>query len=384
MEHGANLSRWRRSETWLAWLLPLTPVAALIALVNLSFRGKRVWVQLRDEKTDILLWLALGIVGFISAISGYDPGRGFINWLIPFLFIWSYALGRWGIVDPEHFLRSFLRGTAILAVIVIIARIVEAEVYVGQLPVLADFGPWGRGNVLAVPSNGLAVLLAAGASGGVGMFFASKSRTARLEAIMITILSIAAVFVTASRGAMVGIAAGLIAGGFLFSPLSVLVLAATAFFAGIVSPGVQQRIMSIVDVTEDESNIGRLHIWEGSWNLLKDHFFLGVGPGNFGLVYPDYAKPGYEFFGSPHNLYLNLTIGWGIFGGLLFFGWVVLVMIRALLRGLGPTQKIIYMILIAFWVHVLFDDLISIHVAFLLGALESPALTQNRVPGEAA
>lgn len=112
--------------------------------------------------------------------------------------------------------------------------------------------------------------------------------------------------------------------------------------------------------------------------MLKDHFWLGVGPGNFSRVYPLYSAPGYETFRTPHSTYLNLMTGWGVPGGLLFFGWIAWVMIRNFRRGLTPLQKLMVMILIAFWTHVLFDDLIALYAAFLLGTLESGAQAEDR------
>ena len=44
--------------------------------------------------------------------------------------------------------------------------------------------------------------------------------------------------------------------------------------------------------------------------------------GHFSRVYPSYSMPGYENVRTPHNTYFNLITGWGMLGGLLFFGWI--------------------------------------------------------------
>lgn len=350
---------------------------ALVAIVSLSFRARTVWAQVRKQKHELILWGALAVAGLLSTFLGYDVGRGLSSMLIPFVFIWAYCLGRWGIADPEQFLRSMLRGTALLAAIMVVARWFNLNIQVGDLPILTGFHPTGRGNVLGVQSNGLAIVLEAGAVGGIGLLFAGKRRWDKLEGIMIAGLSIAAVFITMSRGAMVGIAAGVIAGGLLFSPLAIIPLVVAGIVGVMASPRIQRRVLSIIDVTDDRSNIARLRIWEGTWRMLKDHFWLGVGPGNFSRVYPSYSIPGYEMYRTPHNTYLNLITGWGMLGGLLFFGWIAWVMIRNIWRGLSPLQKIMVMILVAFWTHVLFDDLIALYAAFLLGTLESSAPAED-------
>lgn len=94
----------------------------LLAVVSLSSRARTVWAKVREHRTEMMIWGALAIVGLVSAMLGYDLVRGLTSWFIPFLFIWTYCLGRWGLTDPQQFLRSMLRGTALLATIIIIAR----------------------------------------------------------------------------------------------------------------------------------------------------------------------------------------------------------------------------------------------------------------------
>lgn len=344
---------------------------ALVTIVSLSFRARTVWVRLREHKIELILWSALAAVGLISTFLAYDVVRGLSSWLIPFVFIWAYCLGRWGITDPEHFLRSMLRGTAFLAAVMVMARWLQLDVQVGDIPILTEFHPTGRGNVLAMRSNGLATVLEAGVVGGIGLLFAGSRRRDKVEGVVIAGLCIAAVFITMSRGAMVGIVAGVVTGGILFSPLALVPLAVAGFTGMLASPRLQKRVLSIVNITDNRSNVTRLRIWEGTWRMIKDHFWLGVGPGNFSRVYPSYSVPGYEKYGTPHNTYFNLITGWGMLGGLLFFGWIAWVMIRNVRRGLTPLQKIMFMILVAFWTHVLFDDLIALYVPLLLGALEN-------------
>lgn len=350
---------------------------ALVNVVGLSFRAKQIWPKVREQKADLLLWGALAVSGLISSLFAYDVGRGLTNWLIPFVFIWAYCLGRWGLTDPRGFLRSMLRGTALLAAIIIVAKLLQLDVRIGDFRVFADFKRNGRGVFLEVVSNGLAVVLEAGAVGGIGLLFASRRWQDRLETAIISALSIAAIFITMSRGAMVGVAAGIVAGGIMFSPIALVPLVAAAVAGIAFSPRLRTRIMSITDIVDNRSNVTRLRIWEGTWKLLKDRLWLGVGPGNFSRAYPFYSVPGYEHARTPHNTYLNLLTGWGIIGGLLFFGWNAWVIVRTIRRGLTPMHKVIIMILVAFWTHVLFDDLIVLYAALLLGALENEKLTES-------
>jgi len=65
----------------------------------------------------------------------------------------------------------------------------------------------------------------------------------------------------------------------------------------------------------------RWQYWHATGKMIADHFFSGVGPGNFGIYYPRYmdgAAP--EVVKDPHCLWLALWSQWGLLA-LVGFGW---------------------------------------------------------------
>lgn len=364
-------------EKFAAWILPFHPATAFVALVGLSFRARRVWEGLREQKADLTLWALLGVAGLISVIGAYDTGRAAVEWFTPFLFLWLYALGRWAIQSPSKFLLAMLRGTAVFALVILIARLLHLEVSVGDFTVLGAFThPGQRGNVLGIPSNGLAVILEAGIVGGFGLLLLARSMRDRAEAVVIALLCLGATAITLSRGAMVGMTAGAAALGLLLTPRSFFAFALAAAGMLGISSRVRTRFLSIVDLG---AHGARIDIWRSTLRMLREHLWFGVGPGNFGRVYPSYSvTEKVARFGSAHNNYLYFTAAWGLVGGLLFFGWQAWVMVRSLVRGLQPYQKIMWAILIAFGTHVLFDDLMAAYAGLLLGCLENPAYSRNK------
>ncbi|BAS27917.1 O-antigen ligase family protein [Limnochorda pilosa] len=354
-----------------AWLLPFHPVAGVVAVVLLSLRSRSVIRGLRSQRVDLLVFAALGLAGWASVWAGVDAARGAVNWLVPFAFLWLYVLGRWAVRDPEAFLLDLLRATGLLALVVVVARLFELQVSVAGITLLDRFaGPGGRGYVIGQGVNGLAVVLEVGAIGGLAWLATARTGRGRLEGGIIGILSLAAVFVTLSRGAMVGVAASAVAGALLLSWRVLIPAAALLGVALVSSPLFRERLLSTLDLAR---NVQRFRIWEGSLKLIRDHPWLGVGPGNFELAYPQYRLPEeYEHAMTPHNLYLNITTGWGIPGALILFGWIAWVMLRNLRRSMAPYKKVVLLILITFWVHVLFDDLITPQVGLLLGCLDRP------------
>jgi hypothetical protein len=56
-----------------------------------------------------------------------------------------------------------------------------------------------------------------------------------------------------------------------------------------------------------ESSAKRTDYWIATWSMIRDHPWLGVGPGNFGRVYPRYMLPrAFEQIKDPHNLILEM------------------------------------------------------------------------------
>lgn len=340
-----------------------------MSVILLSTRSRFVIRGLRTQRRDLFLWGLLGLIGWISVWQGANIGRGALNWLVPFVFFWVYALGRWAIPDPEGFLRDLLRATGVLAFIVVTARLFELEFSIGGIPILDRFeGPRARGYVIGQGTNGLAVVLEVGAVGGLAWLALARTTRNRLEAAVIGLLSMGAVFVTLSRGALVGMAS---AGALAVLLLNWRILIPAVLLVGLVaagSPYFRDRMFSIFSL---QRNAQRLRIWEGTLNLIREHPWFGVGPGNFGLVYPQYRLlTEHEGASTPHNLYFYITTGWGVPGGLLLFGWIAWVMLRNLGRAMAPYKKIVFLILVAFWVHVLFDDLITVQAGLLLGCLD--------------
>jgi O-antigen ligase len=70
------------------------------------------------------------------------------------------------------------------------------------------------------------------------------------------------------------------------------------------------------DINPDSySVIERLAHWQSAVAIARDYPWLGVGFGNYPVVYPDYAFPNWPLaLGHAHNYYLNILAEVGLFG----------------------------------------------------------------------
>jgi O-antigen ligase len=174
----------------------------------------------------------------------------------------------------------------------------------------------------------------------------------------------------------VGSVAGIVLLTIFFSFTILIIFSGTTIISLLSSNRILNRVKSIFSL-ENRSNYVRIKIWQGILSMIKDHFWFGTGPGNFSEVMYNYEILAEIEPTTPHSNYLNIITGWGIIGGFLFFGWIVYIMIKNWLEGMNYIQKIILAILLAFWVHVIFNDLISAYAAVLLGCLDNPVLKKE-------
>ena len=67
----------------------------------------------------------------------------------------------------------------------------------------------------------------------------------------------------------------------------------------------------------------RLFQWRETWQMLKDHWFLGAGFGGYPIVFAPYHKAtAIEIFQYPHNILFNFWSETGLLG-VAAFGWIV-------------------------------------------------------------
>jgi putative inorganic carbon (HCO3(-)) transporter len=214
-------------------------------------------------------------------------------------------------------------------------------------------------------------------------------------------LMLAALFASQSRGAWIGFAAALVAvslvrGGWT-TVLLALVVAVLATMAALgafqtLSPVVIERFsdaltaLSIPDIATAEvtdanfAAIERLAHWQAALDMWRDHLWLGVGFGNYAVVYPAYAIGRWlDPLGHAHNYYLNVAAETGL-TGLLAYGlfWIAAFGMgwAAVRRSTGYQRAVAaggVGVLVHLSTHNLVDNLfvqgMYLHIAIVLGLL---------------
>ena len=140
-----------------------------------------------------------------------------------------------------------------------------------------------------------------------------------------------------------------------------------------------------VEVTDANfAVVERMAHWQAGWQMWVEHPWRGVGLGNYEPIYPAYSIPPWkEPLGHAHNYYLNVAAETGLFG---LLAYLVLwgAAFRGAARAVGQTSGWersvaigVLGVLVHLSVHNFFDNLfvhnMYVHIAILLALL--PVLT---------
>ena len=96
-----------------------------------------------------------------------------------------------------------------------------------------------------------------------------------------------------------------------------------------------------------KSNQDRILMWETGISAIRDHFWLGIGYNNDGVVMPEYRKriskiTGHRFHNNAstgvHNIYIQTWVNYGFFGMLAYLGIFVIFFLQTF-RGLLKTNN---------------------------------------------
>ncbi len=197
------------------------------------------------------------------------------------------------------------------------ARITGTFKYSWQLRTASTLGNYNNLGVFTIISFFPSLLL----------FLGEKNLRKKLFYGLLSTMAFANILVSFSRNALVGFIVGFLL-LILFYSYKFIIAFIISLGLALLIPVTRMRIFQIADMTQNES---RLKIWKTAIYMIKDHFLLGVGNGNFYTEYGSYVKKYPELYNDydltqvlhPHNIFLKIQSELGIVGSLAFIGIVV-------------------------------------------------------------
>jgi O-antigen ligase len=291
----------------LALLLPTTIAGTNIALGLLSVAvvaSRPRWERLKDPV--FILLLAYVAAALVSALLCPAPAASLRAVLKDSHKVWALALFLLA-------LRPDRRTALCLAAGFSFAAAIGVAQTIDWIPYVQHGWPY-RAHAFVHPVT-FGEQMALAVLGGLCFFDRKEagldSRKAKIVTAAFILLCAAALTLSRTRGAVVGLAVGIAAAALLdrrflrWTPL--IALGGIAFYLR--SRGVDtNRPMATRDV-----------LWDVAWRMFKDHHWTGAGPGRYRelfLSYHDGKLEGETPWGSAHNLYLHQLAERGILGGL--------------------------------------------------------------------
>ncbi len=298
-----------------------------------------------------LLW------ALISSIFAYDKGLALLSLFGYALVLYIIFFGAKKLIIYRSFLEKLL------------VPLLSTGITISSIYTLYNYFIVGmnRSESLFVRINGTGTLMAFSSIFLIAYFEYNKSIKKYLILIP-TILSISALLLTFSRGALLGFLSGFIIYNLKSrKSISILLIILVILFSTIyLIPQLNNRVLSIFSL---EKNQNRIFIWESTIDMIKDHPLLGIGPGNFSIVYPEYRSPEAIEKNHPfaHNIFLNMAVELGLVG-LIIFSIIIFKIIKMgyYISKINPLLRSLYAGFIAILVHQQFDcTILGIEIAGL-------------------
>ena len=297
----------------LAVLLGASALGYLIKLI----RGKRV---IRFELIDGAVVLFALLIFFSGAISAGGKNSLYEALLLCVLMIVYFLTVN--MMRTEKWIRRCVMALVSSAVIVSVIGIVEY--FFGDLTAKwldVEYFPDIKGRVVSLFDNSNVLAFYLVMIFPFALDVMSRCRNKREK--FLTLTSIAAIVLcvvfTWSRGAWIGLIVAALLYLIIKTKKTLKVIFGLCLLVPVLPVILPQnvilRFLSIGDMS-DSSTYYRFHTWLGSFDMLGDHFFGGIGLGSsaFRQVYPQYAHAGIEAAEHSHNLFLQIAVMMGVAG----------------------------------------------------------------------
>jgi O-antigen ligase len=190
-----------------------------------------------------------------------------------------------------------------------------------------------NGHSIYFDENIFATLFVVGFPFLISLSRLTGSRVLLLASLSIVPLAWHAAFLTASRGALVGIGVVLLVLTMRSRRKSVGIFIAVAFVAAFYFQGgdtLHERSGTIADLGDEASTNDRFEAWAAATNMIVAHPITGVGLAAFGQAFPYFSDKPPRI---AHNTFLQITAEWGVVAGVAYLVLIGGTLLRLMRNG---------------------------------------------------
>lgn len=363
-------------------LAVLRPVNALALFVCLMFL--RPWEISQESSLLLALPRMMGLLAIVSAVSAYlrsDVSRlrfGRAQWLLLAFAVWAllttFIAPNPGEQQSEYF-DTFFRALIVFFLIVAVVRTegdlaMFRQVYLWSVAGLAGVSVYlswdnlgeeieGTSKRLqAIGSlenaNDIAAVMIVGIPFALRRMSQSRQPLVWIESFFFLGLTLFALYLAQSRGALLALGAGGLGYWFLRSKRRWLIVILGISAVGAVAPFANDLLRRDQQDLH-ESGASRLNYWKAGIKMVLRSPVLGVGFGRYPKEYQQYAGSGEQYeFGerTAHSTWILALAETGVPGLLLFVGFVAGILMMA--RKIIPFEPDLFVSLVAYLIAISF------------------------------
>jgi O-antigen ligase len=250
------------------------------------------------------------------------------------------------LVDSEKKLKILLGAFILSGIMSVLFVIFTTKGLLGGPLGLAIGGKIGIIRVYGLMENteGLAALLTQSFFVSLGVMYSLKSIGKKIFLSVVGILMFFCLFLTFSRGWLIGFFAGLLFFMFkkgnirtFFLFFSILILILIVFqLSGEILEKFLYRFALGEQYSPEDPRFGRILLYKGALKLFYESYGLGIGlsgfPALIGDIFPMKAGK------YTHSLYLTILVELGIIGTIIFLWWIS-ILVRHIIKALKTAEK---------------------------------------------
>ncbi len=307
-------------------ILTAYQAAVVLVAVVLAWRvleGRTEWAPTRAD-VPVLLLLAFSAAAIPAATRPMTAAVSWVSLLSSVALLYLVVLAVDSADKGWLVLWSLLLITGVFGVLAIAERM-------GIWSIQPFYEVWSygiRARVTFKDPNIFGSFLAASLALTLPAALGTRGLVKRAVAASCVLAGLAGLAFTFSRGAWVGFAAGVLV-VLLFSRVSPTIKIGVVVAIGVVATVVLIRFMDptfvqtkILDVSSNRSFLFRIYLGMSGLRMFADHP-LGIGPGNWPLVFP-YYRSAFVNLGlvESHTAYITVLAETGLFG-FIGFAWLI-------------------------------------------------------------
>lgn len=286
------------------------------ALIALFIAGKIINKDIRLPKTPLNLILyifcAIAVISFLRNPSYKQTFRGSLK-------VVKYALLYFSIVD---FLRIDLKRLMRLFWLIIF---ISAFTYInGIIQNITGFDLLRQRTLIPqdclrrisasfIHPNDFAGYIISALPLTLCFLFNPLSKRKKIILSAVCLLGFYCLLRTSSRGAWIGFGVAMFVYFFMYKKRLSYIIPFAILFCIVISPYGLQRVLDVFTI-EQNSGWERIKLWQGTWNMIKEHPILGFGINTFSVYFPAYRPPDYSEARYAHNSYLQMWAEIGLAG----------------------------------------------------------------------